>query len=153
MKKVLVMGVATVSLGLAGYLFLMPESAEMQAGNSDQSSQVTESRTAHAIDGQEEHVADSYKKTAPESDVDVASSQALSDEETTTGLTQAEFEKLTEFANKSRGQLEDLIHQFDANLSDPSARAELKQQMDSKLEEYNESILPLALSQMKERAQ
>jgi len=55
-------------------------------------------------------------------------------------------------AQALRGNIDDLMTEFDANRFDRDARLRLKSELKSKMAEYNEAVLPLALSAMAEQA-
>ena len=63
--------------------------------------------------------------------------------------------KLQEMARATavqREAIDGLILQFDNNLSDPEARENIKKEIDIKMADYNDMLLPVAMNAMKERS-
>jgi len=68
-------------------------------------------------------------------------------------MSHAELQGMTEATLALRNEIDDLILQFDAHLSDPETRKEMKEKIDAKLAEYNRMVLPVAISEMRNSVQ
>lgn len=65
-------------------------------------------------------------------------------------LTESEKSALEEQANAKQQQINQLIVELDQNLNNPSQKAEIQQKINGLLKEYNQLILPIALTVMAE---
>lgn len=65
-------------------------------------------------------------------------------------LTESEKSALEEQASAKQQQINQLIVELDKSLNNPSQKAEIQQKINSLLKEYNQLILPVALTAMAE---
>lgn len=66
-------------------------------------------------------------------------------------VSERQLKEMEQKAVLVRSELDGLIRDFDQHLADPQKRAETKQAIDQKLDEYNRAVLPVAISAMEAR--
>ena len=135
-----ILGVSLVGIG--GYFYLFAESPIVETAVIDKSYLESDPAKNNKVDG-----IDTEFNTSVIEQENVSETNEFAQK-----ISHVELQEMTQAAAVHREAIDGLIQQFDNNLSDTVARKNIKKEIDAKMVDYNEMVLPVAMNAMKERS-
>ncbi|MCF6211684.1 MAG: hypothetical protein L3K24_13670 [Gammaproteobacteria bacterium] len=142
MKKFIPVILGVSVIGISGYFYFLTERSVVETAVIDKSYLESDSAKKNKVDGidTEFNVSLLEQKNVSEPDEPVRE------------IPHAKLQEMVQITAVHREEIDGLIQQFDTNLSDPVARKNIKREIDAKMSDYNETVLPVAMNAMKERS-
>lgn len=141
MRKIISVILGVSFVGFGGYLYFLTEKLTLETvDESYVESDIVKTDKWNRIDGELDVLLFDQKSI-------------LKANEINSPVSHVELQKMSQKVVVYREKIEDLILQFDSNLSDPTARKNIKQEIDAEMSSYNEMVLPVVMSMMKDTGQ
>ena len=142
MKKSIPVILSVSLVGIGGYFYFLTERSVVETAVIDKSYLESDPAKNNKVDG-----VDTEFNTLVIEQENVSETN-----ESAQKISHAELQEMTQAAAVHREVIDGLIQQFDNNLSDTVARKNIKKEIDAKMVDYNEMVLPVAMNAMKERS-